>query len=522
MSQNSLSQQLNNLSLTFYSFQIRNSINEGETTVPEANQLWEQLTKLGHILNIPQLKTLKSQLICYQNNQYQPQLEDRQTQEYFSLLHHQAEGLDFTIPALKALKINCFLCPYRLHDTYAIDITLSPENPLQPSQLKALNLSSHLQPALGQSLLLYAEPKVPLGDYPPLANTCINKLFSQNNSLGLKAKSKILNCPIFAYDNEETDPTKQCHIILWFNPHLSPPEQIDQANEYLLYLLWSRHKILYAYHQSRYCNDQAKQLYSDIEQEINKFRKIAQLEQQERLEEFKELLIQLPEQSVNYKHYLRDLEDHKNTIQANLKNSYKFIEKLEKLPDCDLRFLQQFLDFAVDKLQTQIETDLSFLRSGEQLFQEVINNIRGIVAIDQIESDRSFQLKLQNREQQFQQALQQQKQQWTKQLRQQDEKSQRREKTLELWIAFFGTGLAVSGISAGVISEPGQKIITNLSLNPPSFCISNELVKFFCSNSFDILFHLMVGIVFAILGAIIMYLIQKFIEFIKRDNRTQE
>ena len=129
-----------------------------------------------------------------------------------------------------------------------------------------------------------------------------------------------------------------------------------------------------------------------------------------------------------------------------------------------------------------------------------------IVAIDQIESDRLFQKQLRKREEKFEIALQtrneefdkilqQQNQQWLQELREQDEKSAERDKETERWIAFFGTALAVSGVSAGVITEPGKTIVKTLSLNPPSFCEISELAKFSCTSSFDVFFHLIVGII---------------------------
>ncbi len=63
MSQNSPTLELGNPSLTLYAFHLRNSISQGfQNTVPEASQLWEQLTNLGQTLNITQLQTPKENL----------------------------------------------------------------------------------------------------------------------------------------------------------------------------------------------------------------------------------------------------------------------------------------------------------------------------------------------------------------------------------------------------------------------------------------------------------------------------
>jgi hypothetical protein len=497
MNNNYLSEPLNSLSITFYSFHLRNNINYGEKPVSDADKLWQQLTYLGHTLNIPELKTLASELICYENNQYKPELENRVNKEYSSLLHHQAEGLDFSISVANGIKINGFIIPFLLHDTYATDLTLTSENPLNPDQLQAMNLFSDLQPSLGQSLLVYAQPNLSLDDYNTLANTCANQIFDKSHNLEeSKVKSSLLKCPIFVYENGENDPSKHCHIIIWFNPNSTIPEQIDQVNEYLLYLLLSRHKILYAYHQSRICVANLKKEHTEIEQKINKFSQIAQ--SNNRLKQFKMLLIQLPQKSLQYSQLLRELSDHYNTIQVNEKNYRKFITKIETLPNSDSNFLQAFLDQVNDKFKPQIEADISFLSPANKLFEELINNIRGIVAIDQIQSDRKFKIILQKRDEEFEKKLQEQNQKWLEQLREQDEKNADRDKKNQSLIAFFGTAFAVSGVSAGAISQPGKTLIETLSLNNPVLLKKNNLLTFIFFNSFDIVFHIIVGILVAI------------------------
>ena len=533
MSQNSPTLELGNPSLTLYAFHLRNSISHGfQNPVPKASQIWEQLTNLGQTLNIPQLQTLTSQLICYENDQYHPEAEDRQGTEYFNLLKNQAESLDFQLLSQPELEITGFLSPFRYHDTYFIDLTLSSKNNINSTHLRNFNpqyqlLPPHLQTSLGQTLFFYAELTTSPDNYSNLADTCVQHLLPQTTSVELVDEGRLLDCPIFVYDNGETDPHQQLHLIIWFNPNSNVLEQIDedtekQLYEFLHYLLWSRHKILYAYHQSRWCYDKAKPHYTKIEQEIKKFSDRVQSDQ--RLQEFKDLLRKLPTISLEYSQLLREIEDHQTTIQTNIQNYNNLIAKLEQLPNCDLSFLQQFLDRTKNKFKPQIEADLSFLSPAQPLFQELLNNIRSIVAIDQIENDRNFQSALQNsqqqfeknlqlqiqqQDQQFQKNLQLQDQQFQERLREQDGKSEERAKTIEGWIAFFGTGLAVSGVSAGVISNPGETIFKTLSINPPSFCKSNELVQFLCPNSFDVVFHLIVGIIFAIPAAIFIRLVAK-------------
>lgn len=258
-----------------------------------------------------------------------------------------------------------------------------------------------------------------------------------------------------------------------FNPNSNIPEEINQANEDLLYVLWSRHKILYAYHQSRISVANIQKHHTEIEQQINKFSEIAA--SNDRLQKFKELLIKLPQKSLEYSQLLRELSDHTNTIKANEINYLSEIEKVERLPNSDAKILRPFSK-KINQFKQQIETDLSFLSPTKKIFEELLNNIRGIVAIDQIESDSNFE----------------------KQLREQDEKNAERDKKNERLIAFFCTALTVSGISAGAISEPTKTLVQNLSINLPLFIQNNGLLNFMLSGFFDIGFHIFVGIIVAI------------------------
>ncbi|MUG97580.1 hypothetical protein F7734_36775 [Scytonema sp. UIC 10036] len=74
--------------------------------------------------------------------------------------------------------------------------------------------------------------------------------------------------------------------------------------------------------------------------------------------------------------------------------------------------------------------DLGYLTPAKQLFEEMIATIRGIVEIEQAESDRVQQTA-----------------------------AEKRQERSELLISVVSTGLAVSGVSSQVASEPVKNII---------------------------------------------------------------
>lgn len=483
-------QKIHNPSLTLYGYHLRHTINqEIEETLPEASLVWEQLSTIGQVFQIPELENIKQKLICYQNNNYHPAIEDRLgVGNYFNLLSGGFEKINFQLSRNNiSLGIRVSISPFRVNDTYGFDLTLKVENSLEISQLDQLNLQSYLssrnvilEPSLGQTLLFYAETTISEQYYSELARNCVSHLISSHSDLELIDTGKILGCYVFVYDNWKIDPSKQRHIILCFNPHSTAPEKLGEAAKDILLLICSRHKILYAYNQSRFCQYKSRPLYTYLENRINDFRQIAQLDN--RLPDFKQLLTELPQKSFEFSNLIRELEDHKNTIKTNIFNYEKQINKLQQLPDSEISFFQPFLNHAQEKFYYQIQADQNISIPGKEMFHELMGSIRGIVAIEQAERDRQVQAELKIRE----------------------EKEQKREKNIEWLIAFFGTGLAVSGISSAVVTEPTKTILTNLSITLPSRCLNHNLSHYFCYGLLDIIFHIVVGILLAIPVAVII------------------
>ncbi|MEC4817828.1 MAG: hypothetical protein SAK29_31830 [Scytonema sp. PMC 1069.18] len=110
------------------------------------------------------------------------------------------------------------------------------------------------------------------------------------------------------------------------------------------------------------CDRQTKQLYGKLEEYRRRFSQVSQAaNQQSRL---KQLLAELRQMELEYARYLGEIVDHENTIAINEQNFRTKLEKLESLPETNLRLWQQFLLYICNKLQLQIQTDLRFLERG--------------------------------------------------------------------------------------------------------------------------------------------------------------
>jgi len=489
MNQKPTAWQVQNPSLTLYAFQLRQDISKGNQQVMDnANQLWEQCVTFGEQRNIQLLKSLKTELRCYTYDpkdsqyHYNPTNEDQEAtgeekpylDDWLELVRkdpqsNKARQLRFhTEPDNHGLRLMGEIYPLRIHDTYALDLTLRYRETVDLAQISQLNPTDQIQASIGQTLLLFAKPiNVEESAYQDLANHCVAPLVKDTaEHLQPTATGQLFDSPIFEYDNHKEKPREGHHILVWLDSHPETLSKSVEAYHSLLNLLCCRSKIVYAYDQSRQCNEAARELYSQLEQ------KVEQLVQppEETLEELEEWLKLTPQMVFQYAKYLRDMGDHRTTITTNIQNYTSRLEKIQalSLPNDNLTWLQNFLDHTCKQWQNQIQIDLNYLTPGQNLFEQMTATIRGIIEVKQTQSDRNLQKTLQANE----------------------AAAQKREIRLEAVITIVGTGLTVSGISSQVASNPTQKIVP--------VCKKPNLPNYFGCSFLDMLSHIIIGVLIAI------------------------
>ncbi|NEO67738.1 MAG: hypothetical protein F6J98_48295, partial [Moorea sp. SIO4G2] len=270
------------------------------------------------------------------------------------------------------------------------------------------------------------------------------------------ASGQLFGSPIFAYDNGKEKPTEQCHLLVWLNRH---PETLNLAQKTyfsLLNLLCCRSKILFAYDQARWCYRQTRGLYGQLEQEVQGFKELPR-ERKTRLEQLKQKLTEMPSKTFDYAGYLRDMEDHKTAIATNAANYNYWLKKIREssLKDDNIEFLEDFLNQRTELFQNQIQVNLNYLKPGQQLFDQMLGSIRGIVETEQAQQ----------------------------------------EKRLERWIASVGIGLAVSGISSQTDAKPLEAILIKLNPNVSiEKCPKAELQSCLSYTFWFVLFHVLLGV----------------------------
>ncbi|EGK85076.1 hypothetical protein D0A34_18920 [Microcoleus vaginatus PCC 9802] len=419
---------LANPKLTLFAFHLCNNLAKGDKQlVDKAEHLWQKCVALGHLLQTnPQLDFLPENL-SNRNSQNSQQVD------YLEL--YESDGDKFvsftTVSQPDQLPLTGEIYPLQLHDTYALDFTLrSPNSTVEINQLSNLNfqgclLPCEIQASLGQTLVLFAKPVDFAGNHQDLAVACVDALF-QNSELKqpkpyLIGDGKLLGSPIFEFDNSQEDPSLKCHILVWLDTDEKTSEIEELGNYYrpLLNLLCCRSKILYVYHQAYLCNEEARKLYSQLEEKVEEFSRLKS-DREQRLEQLEGWLTELPKIGLNYARYLRDIELHQIAIETNAKNYSHWLKTLGdfSVQEMDnLDFIQEFVDRSCPKFQEQIKVNMSYLTVGRQLFQQMIETIRGIVEVDAQKQQVEY-----------------------------DKKEKDRDRNLQITIAVVGVGIGVAGV----------------------------------------------------------------------------
>jgi hypothetical protein len=93
----------------------------------------------------------------------------------------------------------------------------------------------------------------------------------------------------------------------------------------------------------------------------------------------------------NYTLDLNRLEFQNRTIDINLSNYKKRLERIEEKAGNKLEFLEKFTKLATDKYQLQITKDSENLERGMKLLENTISAVRSRVEVEKAERDRNFQ-----------------------------------------------------------------------------------------------------------------------------------
>ncbi|MEG4574522.1 hypothetical protein QUA56_17770 [Microcoleus sp. N3A4] len=144
------------------------------------------------------------------------------------------------------------------------------------------------------------------------------------------------------------------------------------------------------YREARKKYRKAQQIVSELEKKLPEFSQIErEHDRQVKLQKLKDLLAEVRTKMFDCAQQVRYLQEDRNTIDTNAENYSEALTKITSLciDGDNIDFLQKFLDVAENKYQRQIEIDLGYLIASQDLFQQSISTVRGMVEIEQVEFD---------------------------------------------------------------------------------------------------------------------------------------
>lgn len=332
-------------------------------------------------------------------------VEDERTIEFFTTNQH-LEG---------------FIYPQSLHDSYALNLNIyQPETPGQDeyklADLAQFNPGNCFQPEpesasnLGQTLLLsaYLNTNKPenIRDLEPLARQGRIKFFHLENWQTLPPLYRAYNLLggyLYEYGSlrGNLEENSYGHLLTWFLFEEQPTLTLQKCYGELPELLLYYHKIRKSFQDSRIYDDRADRIVAENEAQLNQLHQnYLNREKTETLStaELATLTITLKTllaTSLNSSQKLRNMEYARHTIAINSQNYQTSLEPMEQLAETPREGWRLFYDKEAITFQKQIRAYLNYFNPGSNLLNQAIATIRGLVEVDQAESDRHIQEKQQ-------------------------------------------------------------------------------------------------------------------------------
>lgn len=314
--------------------------------------------------------------------------------------------------------------PLRLGDTYALQIEYSgnygadghPNYTLRSStsisQLKqgilehlnhesaSSQLGVQKQGQVGQTWLLWGQLPGNHPDPTSILRQCYEKLApdenwdSQKVGWGRFAGATFVELWRSPTDWENLSEENHHTILILF-----PPRQtietirngMNQLYPHLLRLFYYRNKILWSYWQSRQIK---MQLQADLERVENISQKLSSstYEFNWPVKQWHQVLTETIELFSRYTENLSYLEFLGNSIQSNIKNYQKRLQKIAELDsDAHLECFYEFSDLASENYSSQLDMERTNLTLGINLLENIIRTIQGRIEINKVAFDRHLQ-----------------------------------------------------------------------------------------------------------------------------------
>lgn len=381
--------------------------------------------------------------------------------------------------------------PQQIADTYALmwilyKIQAEGKDEVTTSELAKFNPENCLdiKGNIGKTLLFYAFVKEEeQQDLRKLADECLNNILPQENQPPFLKSDRLFNSKIFVYSNpkDEKHEDKGQVLIIFFTKEENNEKFQKAYKSTLQALLLEYHKIVRAYHQGKEQYTKASEQIGEIGKIINELDELDQKEGEINLENLKKKLKEILQIHMEYYQIIAKIERQINNIEINLYNYERDLENMQKETEDNLDYFVYLKERILQSLQKEVQINKSYATEGLLLIEKAVATIRGLIEIDQAESDRKLQ-ELKERE----------AEERTKEREEIQALKGKSDRQLQITIASVGTGIAVSGTVASSLGQITQD-------NPITWLpkIDAEVQSVFYTS--------LVSIIFGVLTSILMF-----------------
>ncbi len=329
------------------------------------------------------------------------------------------EECEFIEPLNLPPEYEGYYYPVQLSDTDAlmVDCSVSDRNSNTSIQeiktLKEIIVNQVLKNQggrLGQTWLisgqLPSDIKIESDDVEKLAQKCYNLLVGKEPDCQGKpqGEGKLLGGRFFEWNPHNLNDTPRKapynleqnnpHVIIILYPNLEAMENAAELIDHWMQLFCHRHKILWAYVQSRLVKQELDAAFVKVQSYIKEFK--TQGYEGFNLSELSQKVNDADNLFSDYAINLSYLEFQRSTIEVNLDSYRQQLKELvakvfEKDQEYEVKCLEKFHSDARNKYLKQVSKDYENLSAGVKMLEVAVNLIRVNLEVREAKSDRRFQ-----------------------------------------------------------------------------------------------------------------------------------
>ncbi|HBW57221.1 MAG TPA: hypothetical protein DEF27_05220, partial [Oscillatoriales bacterium UBA8482] len=262
--------------------------------------------------------------------------------------------------------------------------------------------------SLGQTWVISGQipSDIEIEDAENLAQKCYNLLVGKEPDFQGKpqGEGKLLGGRFFEWNPDNLNNTPQKapynleqsnpHVIIILYPNLTAVENAAELIDHWMQLFCHRHKILWAYVQSRVVKRDLEAKFVEVQSYVKEFKTLGY--EGFTLSQLSKKVSDADNLFSDYAINLSYLEFQRSTIEVNLDNYRQQLKELvakvfEKDQEYEVKCLEQFHSDARNKYLKQVNKDYENLSAGLKMLEVAVNLIRVNLEVREAKSDRTFQ-----------------------------------------------------------------------------------------------------------------------------------